>query len=302
MSTAAAAAAEEPRLTVPSSGCSIPQLAFGLYRVPADEAGESIVAEAVKAGYRHFDTASFYGNERTLGKALKASGMPRSEFFVVSKVWNDAQNEGTVWNDAQNEGTVRESVLKSIDALDFGGYYDLFLIHWPVPGRFVQTYRELERLHREGKLRQLGVSNFSPAEYEDLTSEDNGIVVPPAVNQFEVSPFMYRPRDVSYFQRRGVLVSASKALHRGGECLEDERLAAIAKRHSVAPARVMLRWGVQKGLAVVCKTASPARMAENRALFDFSLSQEEMNALDGLTTAEDVAKREQLERERKLQL
>ena len=282
---------EEHLLTIPSSGASIPQMAFGLYKIPADDRGEEIILNAIKAGYRHFDTASFYGNERTLGNALKRSGIPRNEFFIVSKVWNDAQKNNKV----------RSSVLQSIDALDFGGYYDLFLVHWPVPGKFVDTYKELELLHKEGKLKHLGLSNFSPAEYEELRSERNGVKVPPSVNQFEVSPFMYRPRDVSYFQDRGVLVSSSKSLHRAGECLNNQQLLKISRNHSVTPAQVMLRWGVQKGLIVVSKTATPQRMVENRALH-FALTDEEMNVLDALTTEEDVAKREQLEKERKLQM
>ncbi|KAL7532584.1 hypothetical protein ACHAXR_004723, partial [Thalassiosira sp. AJA248-18] len=179
-------------------------------------------------------------------------------------------------------------------------YFDLFLIHWPVPGCFVDTYKELEVLHKENILRHLGLSNFSPAEYEELMSKE--ISVPPAVNQFEVSPFMYRPRDVSYFQERGVLVSSSKSLHRAGECLNNQQLRAISDEHSVAPAQIMLRWGIQKGFIVVCKTATSERMVENRALFDFALSEEEMTSLDGLTTEEDVSKREQLETERKLQM
>mmetsp|Transcript_27046 Transcript_27046/g.57973 ORF Transcript_27046/g.57973 Transcript_27046/m.57973 type:complete len:292 (-) Transcript_27046:64-939(-) len=287
-----AQADEEPTLTIPASGLSIPQLAFGLYKVPADEIGSSIILEAIKAGYRHFDTASYYGNEHTLGKALKQSGIPRDQFFIVSKVWNDAQKNKTV----------RSSVLQSIEALDFGGYIDLFLIHWPVPGCFVDTYKEMEVLHNEGKLRHLGLSNFSIAEYEELMSKENNISVPPAVNQFEVSPFMYRPRDVFYFQERGVLVSSSKSLHRAGECFDNQSLKEISQNHSVSSAQIMLRWGIQKGLIVVSKTATPKRMVENRALFDFVLSEEEMIILDGLTTAEGVAEREKLEKERKLQM
>lgn len=205
-----------------------------------------------------------------------------------------------VWNDAQKNKTVRESVFQSIDSLGTD-YIDLFLIHWPIPGCFVDTYRELEVLHREGKLMHLGLSNFSPAEYEELMAEENGVSVPPSVNQFEVSPFMYRPGDVSYFQERGVLVCSSKSLHRGGECLGNRQLQEIASEHNVTPAQVMLRWGVQKGLVVISKTATTSRMAENRDL-SFELSEQEMNELDALTTDDDVATREALEKERKLQM
>jgi len=313
----------EPSLTTPSK-LSIPQLAFGLYKVPVDESGVSIILEAIKvsistilqctshdilllvfvnvstyvylstpqAGYRHFDTATYYGNEHILGEALKQSGIPRNEFFIVSKVWNDTQRENNV----------RKSVLQSIDALDYGDYIDLYLIHWPVPGRYVNTYKELELLHKEEKIKHIGISNFTPAEYEILMAEENNIKVLPAVNQFEVSPFMYRPCDVSYFQYWGILVSSSKSLHRGGECLNNKQLNEIASNHSLTPAQVMLRWGIQKGLIVVCKTSNTERMIENRSLFHFTLSEQEMEVLDGFTSAEDVKAREELEKERKLQM
>jgi diketogulonate reductase-like aldo/keto reductase len=143
----------EPTLTM-SNGKSVPQLAFGLYKVPASVEGERIILNAIHAGYRHFDTAAFYGNEATLGRALQKSGLPRENFFICSKVWNDAQKQG--------RAAVRESVEESLEALDFGGYFDLYLIHWPVPGCFVETYKELEILHSEGKLKSLGLSNFTP--------------------------------------------------------------------------------------------------------------------------------------------
>ena len=210
----------------------------------------------------------------------------------MSKVWNDAQKGG--------RAAVRRSVLESVEALNFGGYFDLFLVHWPVPGYFVETYRELELIQEEGKLRHLGISNFSPAEYEELLA--SGARVKPAVNQFEVSPFMYRPRDVEYFQQRDVLVSASKSLHRAGECLANPLLGKLSREHSATPAQVMLRWGVQKGLVVVSKTCDEGRMRENRALFGFSLSDEEMRSLDSLTTEDDIDKRAKLEIERKRQM
>ena len=223
---------------------------------------------------------------------MKQSGIPRNEFFIVSKVWND---------DQQKEKTlVRKSVLQSIDALDYGTYIDLYLIHWPVPNYFIDTYKELEILHKEEKIKHIGISNFTPSEYEILMAKENNIKIPPVVNQFEVSPFMYRPFDVSYFQERGILVSSSKSLHRGGECLENKQLNEIAKNHSVTPAQVMLRWGIQKGFIVVCKTSNAERMIENRSLFHFTLSDDEMEVLDGLTSAEDA--REELEKERKLQM
>ena len=183
--------------------------------------------------------------------------------------------------------------------MNFGTYYDLFLIHWPVPNYIVETYRELESLQGEKKIRHIGLSNFSPAEYEELIS--NNISVPPVVNQFEVSPFMYRPRDVEYFQCKGVLVSSSKALHRG-EGFDHEIIEIISKRHNITAAQVVLRWGLQKGLIVVAKTSNFDRMVENRDILHFSLGQDEMAQLDSITSEKDVSDREMLEKERKTQM
>ena len=244
-----------------------------------------------QAGYRHFDTASYYRNEATLGKALRRSGIPRDQFFLVSKVWNDAQKRAAV----------RQSVEQSIAELNFGGYYDLFLIHWPVPNHFVDTYRELELLQGEGKIRNIGLSNFSPSEYEELMASHENIRVTPIVNQFEVSPFMYRPLDVEYFQQKGVLVSSSKALHRG-EGFDHPAIIEISKRHHVTAAQVMLRWGVQKGLIVVAKTSNFGRMVENRDILHFTLGREEMALLDVITTERDVIERNLLEKQRKIQM
>lgn len=199
-----------------------------------------------QAGYRHFDTASYYGNEAMLGTALKRSGLPRGDFFVVSKVWNDAQKKG--------RDAVRQSVLQSVALLDFGGYFDLFLVHWPVPGCFVETYKELELLHNEGYLKNLGLSNFAPEEYEELMSKPNNISVPPVVNQFEVSPFMYRADLISFFQQKGLLVSSSKSLHRG-DGFDNYVIKNLSEKYRnrergclrirPTPAQIILRWGIQ---------------------------------------------------------
>jgi len=213
-----------------NTGQCVPRLAFGLYKIPATPEGERIILEAARAGYRHFDTASYYGNEAALGNALRHSGIPRGDFFVSSKVWNDAVKGG--------RAAVRDSVERSLRDLNFGGYFDLFYVHWPVPNRYVDAYLELEDLHREGKIRAIGLSNFSVEEYEQLAPR---ISIPPAVNQFEVSPLMYRPQLVNYFRERGIAVAASKALNRAA-CLDREPIVAVARKHRVTPAQVLLRW------------------------------------------------------------
>ena len=295
----------EPRLSM-NTGKGIPQLAFGLYKVPGTDEGERIILNAISAGYRHFDTASFYENEATLGRALKKSGLPRENFFITSKVWNDAQTKG--------RAAVRESVEESLEMLDFGGYFDLFLIHWPVPGHFVETYKELEILHGEGKLHNLGLSNFSPEvcnsyrigchsnglfmpvlihdsllgqEYKELVN--SGIHVTPVVNQLEVSPLLYQKDVIDYFEDHNILISAYKPLNRAA-CFDRCPIPELAAKYSKTPAQIMLRWGLQKGLIVVAKTSS--RMKENRDITDFSLTNEEMLLLDALTTTEYIEDRD----------
>lgn len=141
-----------PEPALPVGDVVVPQLAFGLYKIPSTPEGEEVVLQAIRAGYRHFDTASFYNNEAILGRAIKRSSIPRSDFFLCTKVWNDAQKAG--------RQAVRQSVESSLEQLSVD-FIDLLLVHWPVPNHFVETYRELEMLHAEGKVKALGISNFS---------------------------------------------------------------------------------------------------------------------------------------------
>ncbi len=290
--------------------CSeVPALAFGLYKVPNGDEGVRIIKDAIlRAGYRHLDSASIYGNEKTLGKALnhcfetmkdvsdgdsKQKVLKRSELFLASKVWNDAQREG--------RPTVRRSVEQSLNDLGLD-YLDICYVHWPVPGCFVETYRELLLLQKEEKIKFLGISNFRIADYEELLKEvPPNEFVPPLIHQFEISPFMYRPKTVQYFAEKKILVAASKALNRtvGLDSEDGEVVRDIAKSHSVTPAQVLLRWSYQNGLIVLTKTTSLSRMNENRSLFDFSLSPLEMDQLDGITKEEAVRAREELEAKRR---
>jgi diketogulonate reductase-like aldo/keto reductase len=275
----------DPLITL-YNGHRMPSQAFGMYKVEAEDC-KQVVLEAIAAGYRHFDTASFYGNEEALGSALKESGIPREELFITTKVWNDAQKEG--------RAAVRESFKKSLALLDCD-YIDLFLVHWPVPECHVETYKELELIQQEGKCRSIGISNYSEEDYQELEAAE--ITVMPAVNQMEVSPAMYRAPTIKFFSDKRIVVSASKSLHRGAS-LEKKPIVDIAKKYSVTPAQVMLRWGLQKGLATTTKTSSPERMKENRRLFTFTLDKDDIALLDGMTTEEDIANRAELEKARK---
>ena len=275
----------------------VPALCFGLYKVPDDEEGERIIVDAiVNAGYRSLDSASIYGNEATVGRALATCqhdhDIPRSQLFVASKMWNDAQIQGRV--------AVRKSVEQSIEDLNCGGYLDVCYVHWPVPHRFVETYLELQLMREEGKIRHLGISNFTVEEYEQLMSSD-GVYVKPLINQFEASPFMYRPKLIEYFQEQGVLVAASKALHRASQAdsTDDSVINVIAKVHNVSFAQVMLRWGLQKGFMILAKSSNLQRMKANRDILNFTLTKSEMERLDSLTSEQDILERAKREAESK---
>ena len=280
----------EPKLTL-NNDMIIPQLAFGLYKVPATVEGEDIILNAIRAGYRHFDGAAFYQNERTLGRALRRSGLPRQAFCITSKVWNDAVKEG--------RDAVKASVQKTLNDINFGDYLDICFVHWPVPGHFVEAYKALEEEHKNGSIRSLGLSNFSVEEYQELV--DGEIEVSPVCNQMEVSPVMYRAPLVNFFMENNIAVCASKALNRAA-VLDNPTIVQVANAHEVTPAQVMLRWGLQKGLIVATKTSSLSRMEENRNTQQFVLTETEMSQMDQLTTPQALIDREKLEVTRKTSL
>ena len=276
-----------------SNGVSMPQLAFGLYKIPNDEDGINIILEAVEAGYRHFDAATAYGNTATLGKALRQCGIPRRDFFLATKVWNDAVSQG--------RDSVRRSVDKELTDLGFADssdtfYFDLVYIHWPVPGHFIEAYRELQLMHNEGKILGIGLSNFNAEEYTQLLESSIGI--PPVVSQFEVSPIMYRPKLVNFFQEKGIVVIASKALGRAA-AFEAESIRQLARKYSVSPAQIMLRWAVAKGISPICKTSNSDRMRQNRSIQHFTLDDSDLALLDAMTSEEAIRERTELEATRK---
>lgn len=252
-----------------NNGIEIPQLGFGVWRVPAEETQE-VVELALDAGYRHIDTATLYGNEDGVGAAIKASGLDRDQVFVTSKVWNDDQ--GYVETMRAFDTTMREL---GFDVLD------LYLIHWPVPSRGLaaDTWRAMEKLYHDGRIRAIGVSNFHGHHLEDLmrTAE-----VRPTVNQVELHPF-HQQRDVrAANDRLDIVTEAWSPLAKGRELLADPVVAEIARRHDRSPAQVVLRWHLQRGTIVIPKSVTPARIKENFDVFGFELDVIEMAAIDGL--------------------
>ncbi|WP_399083597.1 aldo/keto reductase [Streptomyces sp. BBFR2] len=257
-----------PTITL-NNGVAMPQLGFGVWQVPDDEA-TAAVGHALEAGYRSIDTAAIYGNEEGTGKALAASGIPRDELFVTTKLWNAEQGY--------------DATLRAFDAsLDKLGldHVDLYLIHWPLPAKdtYVDTYRAFEKIYEEGRARAIGVSNFLPAHLERLLGETS---IVPAVNQIELHPYFPQAEARAVHARHGIATEAWSPLGQGKGLLSEPVLAEIAAKHGVTPAKVVLRWHLQLGNVVIPKSVTPSRIAANIDIFGFALDDADLAALAGL--------------------
>ncbi|WP_308288362.1 aldo/keto reductase [Streptomyces lavenduligriseus] len=252
-----------------NNGVEMPQLGYGVWQVPDDEA-ERAVATALQAGYRSIDTAAIYGNEEGTGKAIAASGVPREEIFVTTKVWN---------SDHGYDATLRafDTSLAKL-GLD---YVDLYLIHWPLPSRdaYVDTYKAFEKLYADKRVRAIGVSNFLPEHLRRLTEETSVI---PAVNQIELHPHLQQRESREVHGELGIATEAWSPLGQGKGLLEVPAIVAIARKHDRTPAQVVLRWHLQLGNIVIPKSVTPSRIKENIAVFDFSLDDEDLAAISAL--------------------
>lgn len=248
------------------NGVKIPQLGLGVYKVPADEAYDN-VKTALELGYRHIDTASFYENEEGVGAAIRDSGIPREEIFVTTKVWNDQQGyEKTL-------AAFEESFEKL--GLD---YIDLYLVHWPMPDTFVETWKALEHLYEQGRVKAIGVSNFLEHHLQELF--DNA-KYKPVVNQIELHPKLMQKSTVDFCKAHDIVIESWSPIGRA-QYLDDPTITKIAQEHGKSPAQIMIRWHVQHGFVVIPKSLRRERQLENISVFDFELSQEEMELIDRL--------------------
>jgi diketogulonate reductase-like aldo/keto reductase len=250
-----------------NTGLQMPILGLGVWKMPAGRTTERAVAEALGLGYRLIDTAAMYGNEKDVGAAIRAAGVPREEIFVTTKVWNDDQGY---------DRTLR-AFAKSEAQLNVGPI-DLYLIHWPVQGLRSETWRALEKLRKDGRCRSIGVSNYSVAHLEELRQQSSTV---PAVDQVEFSPFLFQRELLERCKARGIQLEAYAPLTRG-QRLDDPRIATIATEHGKTPAQVVLRWALQHGVVVIPKSTHVERLRENAGVFDFSLSPTQLEALDHL--------------------
>jgi 2,5-diketo-D-gluconate reductase A len=261
-----------PNLTL-NNGIEIPQLGFGVFKVPSGQTKEVVLA-ALKTGYRHIDTARLYGNETEVGEAVRESGLDRNEVFVTTKVWNDDQGY---------DATMR-AFDASMDRLGFD-VLDLYLIHWPVPHQdlYLDTWRAMEQLYRDGRIRAIGVSNFNPDHLRRLVDETD---VVPVLNQVELHPYLQQEEVRKTDESLDVLTEAWGPIARGGELLSDPVIARLADKHGKTPAQVVLRWHVQLGNVVIPKSVTPSRIEENFDVFSFELAEEDMAAIADLDRGE----------------
>jgi len=255
-------------------GVEIPQLGFGVFQVRPEDTQQA-VEEALEVGYRHIDTAAAYRNERGVGAAIAASGIPREEIFVTTKLWNSNQGYETTL------GAFR----KSLDRLGLD-HVDLYLIHWPMPteGRALDTWRAFERVHDEGRSRTIGVSNF---RVEDLEQLEQQAFIQPTVNQIELHPHFPQAELRDWHAEHAIATESWSPLAQGG-LLVNETIASVAARHDRTPAQVILRWHLQLGNVVIPKSATPTRIRENFELFEFELSEEDMTEIAALDVGQRI--------------
>jgi diketogulonate reductase-like aldo/keto reductase len=263
--------------TVPTvtleNGVEIPQLGLGVWQVD-DEIVSDVVAAAFDSGYRHIDTAAIYGNEEGVGRALAASGLPRDEVFLTTKLWNSDQGY--------------DSTLKAFDAslhrlgLD---YVDLYLIHWQSLKRdkYVETWKAFEQLYADKRVRAIGVSNFHVPALQRLFEETD---LRPAVNQVELHPALPQDELRAFHAENDIVTEAWSPLAQGGSLLSEPTLKRLAEKHGKSPAQVVIRWHLQLGNVVIPKSKTPARIAENIDVFNFTLDNEDMAAIADLETGQ----------------
>ncbi|MGG3283499.1 aldo/keto reductase [Paenibacillus solani] len=249
-----------------NNGVTMPWLGLGVWKTKEGEEVIQSVKSAIAAGYRSIDTAAIYGNEEGVGQAIRESGVSRDELFITTKVWNDDQGyEQTL----QAFETSRKKL-----GLDF---LDLYLVHWPGKDKYLDTWKALIHLQKEGLVRSIGVSNFQIRHLQHII-EDTGVV--PVVNQVELHPLLSQKELLNYARENGIVLEAWSPLMQGN--LDQPKLVEIAEKYGKTVAQVILRWDIQNGVIVIPKSVKEHRIRENAGIFDFELSAEDMAVIDGL--------------------
>lgn len=246
-----------------NNGVEIPVLGLGVYESAG--ATREAVRDAIEIGYRHIDTAKFYGNESDVYKGILDSGIDRSEVFVTTKIWNDDMR-------AHNQREVIDQSMKNL------GGIDMLLIHWPVKDVFVETWKIMEEYYKRGDIRVIGVSNFHKSHMEELLKSAE---ITPACNQIELHPYLSQVELVDYNNSLNIATECWGPLARG-KIFEDETLKDIAKKYDKSLSQLVVRWEIQRGLITIPKSVKRTRIAENADVFDFEISTEDMKLIDGL--------------------
>ena len=249
------------------SGAQMPLVGFGTYLVKS----HGIINQALEAGYRMFDTSSFYNNEWILGDCTSRSRF-RTKVFIVSKAWNDVVYDGIA--------SMHYQIAKSLQDLRVD-YIDLYMIHWPVPGKFTQVYKLLEKMHDQGKIKDIGISNFTIEDYEELIA--SGIRILPSVIQLEVNPGLFRRKTIDYFISKGLHVMSYRGFSKS-QGLEDPDIQAMSAKYGKLPSQILGRFLVQQKISHIPKSNDMDRMRQNWDIFSFELSPSDMNALKSKTT------------------
>ncbi|MEU6712301.1 aldo/keto reductase [Nonomuraea sp. NPDC046802] len=254
-------------LLLNTDGVQIPQLGYGVWQIPADEA-EQAVRTALTVGYRHVDTAAAYGNEEGVGRAVRAAERPRHKLFVTTKLWN------------ADHGRAEAAFEESLSRLGLD-YIDLFLIHWPVPqqDKYVRAWKAMEKIYRSGRVKAIGTSNFTVPALIRLMDETD---ITPSINQIELHPYLQQREMRRFHEANGILTEAWSPLGQGKGLLADRALAVLSDKHGKTPAQIVLRWHLQLGNVVIPKSATPSRIAENFDVFDFVLDHEDLAAIGAM--------------------
>jgi 2,5-diketo-D-gluconate reductase A len=266
-----------PELTF-NDGNTIPQLGYGVWQVE-DDIAEKVVVQAFEAGYRHIDTAKIYGNEAGVGRAIQRSGLKPEEIFITTKLWNADQGY--------------ESTLKAFEeSMERLGLetLDLYLIHWmqPKQDKYVDTWKALIELQKQGRVKTIGVSNFTKEGLQRLIDE-TGVV--PAIHQIELHPFFNQAELREFNASNGILTEAWSPLGQGGELLESPVIAQIAAKHNATPAQVVIAWHLAIGNVVIPKSVTESRIRENYAALDVTLDETDVQAINGLDRSAEGAGR-----------
>lgn len=250
-----------------NNGIKMPMLGLGLMAIPDGQQVAKTIADAVKIGYRSFDTATVYQNEKGVGLGIKSCGIPREELFITTKLWNDSQGYDSALRAFEN----------SLKALQLD-YIDLYLIHWPLPmqSKYIETWRALEKLYSNGKIRAIGVSNFNSSQIDEIIEKCE---IPPMVNQVEFHPYLNQSELQNAMKSRNVQIEAWSPLSQG-EVLSNKVIQEIANKHGKSPAQVVIRWDLQKGIVTIPKSSNFDRIKSNADVFDFELSEEEIQLID----------------------